>query len=246
MLLLFLKEKSYPQIIFQIGLMLTNLASNHLISKPFRSVDSQSTNDQSSCFCWICYLDDEAEFNKTNEKPQNYSSIQPFNPCLCKGSLRYVHKHCLNLWVKEKYDYLTNSRSSNSLPAISCPNCKSLYNYTVKKSRNYCLSSFDNISNSFLETVALVILMFFQIILLTLDFRMGKSPAEDENQSEEGSVRISTVVQVVVGLIIVAAACYSAFRTYTTELQIEVQNKINLKYWDQSLWSRKQKSNYHC
>ena len=194
-----------------------------------------SHKEQSSQFCWICYRDEDSDHIQSPENVKPFSVSQIFRPCLCKGSMEFVHKQCLNRWVKERFTALTNSfrsnlPSSNSLPKISCPNCKSIYNYTVKQCRNYCFPTFESISSSFLETVALVILMFFQILLLFLDFRVSKDIPEPEKEVEPSSPRVSFAVQVLVGGVVVLAAVYSAFRTYTTELKVEVQNKLAFKF----------------
>lgn len=102
-------------------------------------------NDQYSHCCWICQLEDNPHQNHVTKTLEAFCLQRKFQPCLCKGSMQNVHKECLNLWVKERYTTLQANRKisylkgddGDSLPDISCPNCKYLYNYTVNQRQTY-------------------------------------------------------------------------------------------------------------
>lgn len=62
--------------------------------------------------CWICHEEVEPTFEETgfldgirNRRPKRYYVSEDggrlINPCLCKGSVKYVHEDCLKLWMNE-------------------------------------------------------------------------------------------------------------------------------------------------
>ncbi|KAI1097705.1 hypothetical protein F4804DRAFT_154949 [Jackrogersella minutella] len=62
--------------------------------------------------CWICHEDVEPTYEETgfldgirNRRPKRYyiseNGDRLISPCLCKGSVKYVHEGCLKLWMNE-------------------------------------------------------------------------------------------------------------------------------------------------
>ncbi|KAI1376090.1 hypothetical protein F4677DRAFT_420249 [Hypoxylon crocopeplum] len=62
--------------------------------------------------CWICHDDVEPTYEETgfldgmrNRRPKRQyiseNGDRLINPCLCKGSVKYVHEGCLKLWMNE-------------------------------------------------------------------------------------------------------------------------------------------------
>ncbi|KAI1802571.1 hypothetical protein F4811DRAFT_528589 [Daldinia bambusicola] len=62
--------------------------------------------------CWICHDEVEATYEEAgfldglrNRRPKRHyisdDGDRLINPCLCKGSVKYVHEGCLKLWMNE-------------------------------------------------------------------------------------------------------------------------------------------------
>jgi hypothetical protein len=49
----------------------------------------------------------------------NYDDLEYISPCLCKGTMKYVHRECLNEW----------RNSENKLALNNCTECKFKYEY---------------------------------------------------------------------------------------------------------------------
>ncbi|XP_016950347.1 E3 ubiquitin-protein ligase MARCHF5 [Drosophila biarmipes] len=59
--------------------------------------------------CWICLATDEDE------------RLPWVNPCLCPGTTKWVHQHCLLHWIDEKTLEGTGEQD------VSCPQCQTKY-----------------------------------------------------------------------------------------------------------------------
>ena len=190
-------------------------------------------DDQNSRCCWICQLEDNPHHNHLTRTLEAFCLQQRFQPCLCKGSMQNVHKECLNLWVKERYTTLQKNHKistltnndEDSLPDISCPNCKYLYNYTVHQHQTYRFPKLKDIRWLSMESITLLVLMFFQIVLLVLDMNLSKSAIESKTVNENSIIKVTSAIHVITALIIIFAACYNVFQTIAIEIMIEVHDK---------------------
>ncbi|KAI1136683.1 hypothetical protein F5Y05DRAFT_390565 [Hypoxylon sp. FL0543] len=75
----------------------------------------EANSDQSkkhTRMCWICHEDVEPTYEETgfldgirNRRPKRQyiseNGDRLISPCLCKGSVKYVHEGCLKLWMNE-------------------------------------------------------------------------------------------------------------------------------------------------
>ncbi|KAM3135210.1 hypothetical protein pb186bvf_012675 [Paramecium bursaria] len=88
--------------------------------------------------CWICR--------------QKNNTI--FKPCLCKGTLSYVHP-----WATNEY---------NRKQDVQCPNCKYNYIFQIKECKKINLKQISLIDKP--EKVILILLTLAQIIVSMFDF----------------------------------------------------------------------------
>lgn len=74
------------------------------------SVHIQLNNSaEENRYCWVCFAtDDDDEF------------AEWVHPCVCIGTIRWVHQTCLQRWVDEK-------QKGNSTRLVSCPQCQTEY-----------------------------------------------------------------------------------------------------------------------
>ncbi|KAI5694120.1 hypothetical protein M8J75_010908 [Diaphorina citri] len=56
-------------------------------------------------YCWVCFA--------THEDDRNALWVQP---CLCRGTSKWVHQACLNRWIDEK-------QKGNAFTQVACPQC---------------------------------------------------------------------------------------------------------------------------
>lgn len=64
---------------------------------------------EDSRYCWVCFATDED------------GELSPWvQPCMCKGTTRWVHQSCLSRWIDEK-------QKGNSFKRVSCPQCQTEY-----------------------------------------------------------------------------------------------------------------------
>eukprot|EP00127_Corallochytrium_limacisporum_P007163 Clim_evm36s243 gene=Clim_evmTU36s243 len=64
--------------------------------------------------CWVC-LGEEQVIPRSRETRKIWAQ-----PCLCKGSTRWVHQACIQRWIDEKQE-------GNISVSVSCPQCKVKY-----------------------------------------------------------------------------------------------------------------------
>lgn len=72
----------------------------------------QSSSDEDGDVCWVCYGGEE--------------SGELISPCQCRGSVRWVHGHCLKRWMTTRVISAQAQRRDNDT-RFSCPNCKAAY-----------------------------------------------------------------------------------------------------------------------
>lgn len=82
------------------------------------------------------------------------------SPCLCRGSNKYVHRECLNQWIR---------LSDNPNNIDNCPTCK--FKYHIETIDNCkCFSSFSNcITTKFLNLICFNILAMIGISIILFE-----------------------------------------------------------------------------
>jgi len=98
------------------GIGVNNITENAQI---FNDKANLSLKNKNKCknLCRICYSDD-----KEVESPL-------IQPCLCSGTMKYIHLECLQKWLKSKVTIKTSSNEncmSYSLKQIECELCKAV------------------------------------------------------------------------------------------------------------------------
>ena len=117
-------------------------------------------------------------------------------------------------------------QDSDSLPDIECPNCKYIYNYTVRETGVYKFRRLRDIKLTSMEMLPLLVLLIFQIVLLALDFSLSNAMKKNKHQEGESSMaKVSNAIHVVTVLILIVAACYNILQSYVTDIKIEVHDK---------------------
>ena len=113
--------------------------------------------------CRICY---------TDEEDVNNPLIQP---CLCTGSLKYVHLFCLKKWINTKF-YIKKYNNSTCISYLAkqaeCELCKSIFpDYTSHNDKLFEIKSVEsNFSNYLiLESLTLDINKYKIIYIVSLD-----------------------------------------------------------------------------
>lgn len=96
-------------------------------------IQNGDPNETSSDYkkCWVCH-ETEGENIKDHDEDVNW-----LNPCQCKGSMKWVHEHCLQTWIDRKQESTNTNR-------VTCSQCKSYYimrfpqvNYVVRLLEHY-------------------------------------------------------------------------------------------------------------
>ncbi|XP_066507366.1 E3 ubiquitin-protein ligase MARCHF5 [Hoplias malabaricus] len=65
--------------------------------------------------CWVCFVTERED-----------RAAEWVSPCRCKGCTKWIHQSCLQRWLDEK-------QKSNSLTAVSCPQCGTEYRIVFPK-----------------------------------------------------------------------------------------------------------------
>ena len=194
-----------------------------------------NSNNESESKCWICHSDtclsSDASSNKINKlisffgiKYGNanlkFKSDKPFNPCLCKGSLKIIHPKCLNHWVNQKYHSILYN-STDSIPLITCPNCKYPYIWIVKEV-NYNNSISQTLKFKSIEGTSLIVLLLVQIIVFIYDLAINS----EENTNKKSSImEISYYLYIGTVLIIICAGGFNIIEYFAKDMKIEIQNR---------------------
>eukprot|EP00795_Rhopilema_esculentum_P011946 gene11946-2518_t len=72
-------------------------------------VQRDRTQSERGKCCWVCFATEEDE-----------PDAKWINPCLCRGSARWVHVVCLQRWIDEK-------QANNPTVRVFCPQCNTEY-----------------------------------------------------------------------------------------------------------------------
>jgi len=98
--------------------------------RPKNSLPSNFSKNKSKIkkTCWICLSDSEfSELDPTERQDSN--RYKPWiYPCICRGTLKWVHQACLRRWVDMKQNGDLTSR-------VKCPQCD--YTYNIVRPKNY-------------------------------------------------------------------------------------------------------------
>jgi RING-variant domain len=200
------------------------------ISGKFPVIESTQT------FCWICHQDTtsaELKMGRTKSLQSNFSRpVQPyFRPCLCKGSMSFVHKECLNRWALEKYNCIVKKPGKSNeedLPPLSCPNCKTPYVYNLHEYKQR--SGLKGLKINSAESICLILLIVLQIWVLFYQFVWSPSP---EGNATEGKIaeskrylEWSDYIHVFTVIVVLLAGAFNLLENACTELRIEVLNQF--------------------
>lgn len=122
--------------------------------------------------CWICLSTSDTQSQLVGENVGNTPVIQHriwVNPCMCRGSLKYVHEKCLLKWISAKTGQGARAKcpACNYVYIVECE--KSLYLKTIEffDSMLYSPSIYMNMATLYMSIYALVSLYgldFFMII----------------------------------------------------------------------------------
>lgn len=142
-----------------------------------RLTGTNQCTDEGEKFCRIC-----------NESSQ-LSKEQLINPCICKGSIKYIHESCLKMWIEKKKNEKTFK-----------PNCEFCNTeYYLVFIINYLFSK-----RKTLKTVTQSLLCFLlaTIFFSILIYFMVKSQKEADNQSNLKYIFIYVAVSIPLIIII--------------------------------------------
>ena len=92
--------------------------------------------------CRICYIDDDTEENPL------------IQPCICSGTMRYIHLECLKQWIATKSLIKIDSNENCTIykvKYVECELCKSkLPDYIRHNSKLYCVLEFNSDYESYI------------------------------------------------------------------------------------------------
>jgi hypothetical protein len=116
------------------------------------------------------------------------------------------------------------------LPIISCPNCKSPYDYSVHKVKHF--SGLRSIKLYSVESLSLFVLILIQISVVAYDIfstnTIKKEQEEKEGINSESSdlLQWSQYLHVGTVLIVLGAAAFNLLESAQTELKVEVHSRF--------------------
>ena len=145
-------KPSYKQIIKEDKINLENKNDINIInedgenkSEKYDENNNKENNDESNNYkrkmsknriCRICYMEeDEPEANPL------------LNPCICSGSMKYIHYQCLKHWISNKcyskIDSNNNNCSIYKIKPVECELCKTKFpDLIIKNGEKYNISEF--------------------------------------------------------------------------------------------------------
>jgi len=98
------------------------------------------------------------------------------NPCLCEGTMKYVHQECLEEWIKNGNKSISeiNSDSNKKLFSTCCEICKFEIKYTKHYKNNLLKSIYKMLKNIFgsLKNVCNLIIHFVIVFFLIKRLKM--------------------------------------------------------------------------
>ena len=130
---------------YEVNIINENVNENE--NSEIKSTNSQKNNDEENYninkrkysknkICRICYMEeDDSESNPL------------LNPCICAGSMKYIHFNCLRQWIISKcYSKIENSNINCSIfkiKPVECELCKTKFPDIITKNGNqYNISEF--------------------------------------------------------------------------------------------------------
>jgi hypothetical protein len=100
-----------------INIEISHNQSNDSAIQSFNYTELRSKSERSGISCRICL----------NDKNDVSNPVIP-SPCECSGSVKYIHKKCLQQWLKSKVsERTTRFCSSYSWKELECNVCKKKY-----------------------------------------------------------------------------------------------------------------------
>lgn len=88
----------------------TRIELSSEVSTPTSSTTLQALSEREIKQCWVC-LQTEDEKGAENDWVR---------PCRCRGSSKYVHQSCIQMWIDEKKKFNSNAK-------VVCPQCQTEY-----------------------------------------------------------------------------------------------------------------------
>ena len=95
-----------------------NTNSNKTNSKKILNKSSNKTNHKSNKICRICYMEESDEANPLVQ------------PCICSGSMKYIHLKCLKHWINTRsFDKVESNElcSIYIIKPVECELCKTKF-----------------------------------------------------------------------------------------------------------------------
>lgn len=90
-----------------------NSDDNTVVERYFLGSDSLSHRSSSRRQCWLCLAQEEVAADSR-------ATDRWLSPCRCRGSARWIHDECLQLWIDEK------QKLDASVP-VTCAQCNTRY-----------------------------------------------------------------------------------------------------------------------
>lgn len=77
------------------------------------SMSQQQYENPDQRYCWVCFATDA-------DDDDGMTPMTWVQPCLCRGTTKWIHQQCLQRWVDEK-------QKGNSFKKVNCPQCQTDY-----------------------------------------------------------------------------------------------------------------------
>ena len=103
-------------------------SENKKINENMIANDEKKNNSTKNKYCRICYMEE----NDSNENPL-------LNPCICSGSMKFIHYTCLKHWINNKcYSKIeiNNDCSILKVKPVECELCKTKFPDLIIKNGN--------------------------------------------------------------------------------------------------------------
>ncbi|KAJ3028295.1 UNVERIFIED_CONTAM: hypothetical protein HDU68_001975 [Siphonaria sp. JEL0065] len=129
---------------------------------PEKEEQPRESQKQQYKTCRICFCGEEPEdddldstnntSSKNSEPPSDFGRL--ISPCQCKGSMKYVHLECLNMWRK---------KTANNNSFFKCEQCN--YSYHFERTK-WALIFRNNLLITFLALTTFTLLVIFAGFLM--------------------------------------------------------------------------------
>ncbi len=117
-----------------------NIKDNNFLSNNYNIIEEKKVQKtKKKRVCRICYIEEDTEENPL------------IQPCICSGSMKYIHLNCLKHWISTKS--LIKMESNNNftkykIKPVECELCKSkLPDYIRHNSKLYCILDHSDYEN---------------------------------------------------------------------------------------------------